>query len=66
MPGLVTGILPMLYAIVTAKGWLLLASIFLTATASGDFHVLNRILKYPSGYIFLDHPKEIGFIVIET
>jgi len=66
MPGLVTGILPMLYAVVTANGWLLLASIFLTATAGGDILVLKRVLKYPSSHIFMDHPKEIGFIVIEN
>lgn len=66
MPGVVTGVLPMVFAIITANGWLLLASIFLTATAGGDFLVLMRILKYPSGYVFLDHPKEIGFTVIKT
>lgn len=66
VPGLITGIFPMVYAIVTAKGWLLHASIFLTATACGDFLVLKRILKHPSSYTFLDHPKEIGFIVIKN
>ncbi|HDP76486.1 MAG TPA: DUF3267 domain-containing protein [Bacteroidales bacterium] len=66
MPGLITGISPMVYAIATANGWLSLASIFLTVAASGDFLVLKRVLKYPLGYIFLDHPKAIGFIVIEN
>jgi len=66
MPGMVTGVLPMVFAIVTANGWLLLASIFLTATAGGDILVLIRVLKYPSNLIFMDHPKEIGFIVIKN
>ena len=66
MPGLITGILPMVYANITANGWLLSASIFLTATANGDFLVLKRVLKHSSGYTFLDHPKEIGFIVIKN
>jgi hypothetical protein len=66
MPGLVTGILPMLFSIASANGWLLLASIFFTAAAGGDFLVLKRVLKYPPAYIFIDHPKEIGFIVIKS
>jgi hypothetical protein len=66
MPGLITGILPMFFAIVSANGWLILASIFITATAGGDFLVLRRVLKYPPDYIFIDHPKEIGFIVIKS
>ncbi len=63
MPGLVTGILPLLYSYISANGWILLASIFLTATASGDYLILKRVLKYPSDYVITDHPDEIGFIV---
>ncbi|MDI3526215.1 MAG: hypothetical protein PWR03_398 [Tenuifilum sp.] len=62
MPGLVTGIIPLIVSYINANGWLLLVSVFLIATAGGDFLVLFRTLKYPSTYIFFDHPTEIGFI----
>jgi len=66
MPGLVTGVIPIIIAMVTANGWLLVSGIFLTAAAGGDIIVLIRVLKYPSNLIFMDHPKEIGFIVFKS
>jgi len=66
MPGLITGVIPIIIAMVTANGWLLISGIFLTAAAGGDILVLIRVLKYPSNLIFMDHPKEIGFIVFKS
>lgn len=63
MPGVVTGLAPLLISYATANGWLLLISVFLIATAVGDFMVIKRVLKYSPAYRFLDHPTEIGFIV---
>lgn len=66
MPGLFTGVIPIIIAMVTANGWLLISGIFLTAAAGGDILVLLRVLKYPRNLIFMDHPKEIGFIVFKS
>lgn len=63
MPGIVTGIVPLLISYATANGWLLLISVLLIATAVGDFMVIKRVLRYSHNYRFLDHPTEIGFIV---
>ncbi len=65
MPGLGTGIIPMLVSWITANGWLLFVSVFLTTAAIGDFMMIIRVLRYSSNCLFLDHPNEIGFIVFK-
>jgi len=65
MPGLVTGIIPLIISMFIGFGCLFWFGIFFTAAAIGDFMVLAKLIKVKPNMLILDHPTEIGFLVIQ-
>jgi hypothetical protein len=64
MPGLVMGILPLGASLITGNAWWLTFGLFFTAGASGDFLSLYRLTRIKNVVGVIDHPDELGFIVI--
>ncbi len=65
MPGLVLGIIPFLFAIVTGSGDLLWFSLLHATAASGDWLVLWLIRAVKPGSLVEDHPTNAGCYVLE-
>lgn len=66
MPGLLTGVVPGLVALLLASGPLMLVSAMLIAGAVGDAIVLWVIRDVPGDVAVLDHPTAAGCYVQET
>lgn len=66
MPCVVLGILPLLLAMCTGYGLLLVFGILFTAAAAGDLWMAWLLLKERPDCLVLDHPSEAGFYVIES
>ncbi len=63
MPGLVTGVVPAVVALLIASGPLMLVSAMLIAGAVGDAIVLWVIRAVPGDVLVLDHPSAAGCFV---
>lgn len=63
MPLLILGILPAVYAIITANAFLLFYGVFFIWAAGGDMLSLWLLRKYNPHSMVRDHPQELGFIV---
>jgi Protein of unknown function (DUF3267). len=63
MPGLATGIVPAVVALITGNAWLLSFGLFFTAGAASDFHSLLKLVGTDDQYEVCDHPDEAGFIL---
>lgn len=63
MPLLILGILPSVYAIITANAFLLFYGVFFIWAAGGDILSLWLLRKYNPHNMVSDHPQELGFIV---
>ncbi len=61
MPGIVMGVLPCLYAVITGAGWFLVFGVFFTAGAASDFLSAADLSKLPRDARVTDHPDEAGF-----
>lgn len=65
MPGILTGLLPLVYGLVMASApWTLLGA-FMTSAAVGDLYVLRAIKDVPGHARVIDHPKNAGCYVVE-
>ena len=66
LPGILMGILPAIYGLVTGQVQVLFWGIIYTWTAAGDFISCWYILKEPAGTMILDHPEELGYYVMRN
>ena len=65
-PAIILGILPMIFAFIFVKSWLLLYGIIFLFGAGGDLVIFFMILKHKSKNIFImDHPQKIGCILLK-
>jgi hypothetical protein len=66
MPGLLTGVIPSLIALITGNGLLMLFGAAMFAGAVGDAIVLWIIRDVPANAEVLDHPDAVGCYVCEN
>ncbi len=64
LPGILMGILPAIYALITKEVWWYYFGFFFTWTAAGDIISIHALLKHPLKSYVLDHPDEMGFIIL--
>jgi len=64
LPGLVTGLLPMLVGLAAGFAPLTLAAAALLGSAGGDWAVVYAIRKVPSDRLVRDHPTGVGAEVL--
>lgn len=60
LPGLVLGIIPAAWAILTGRFWLLMFGFFFSWAASGDFIILYMIRNLKNDILVYDHPQKVG------
>ncbi|MCI6074366.1 MAG: DUF3267 domain-containing protein [Bacteroidales bacterium] len=65
MPCAVLGVVPAVGAWFNGNVWWLFFGIFFFAAAAGDIWMTWLMLKEPKDALFLDHPSEAGFYVME-
>lgn len=63
LPGILTGIVPLLYGLIVADGAITLLGAFMTSAAVGDLAVLWAIRAVPGSAEVLDHPTNAGCFV---
>lgn len=66
MPGIILGILPSVYGIITGDSLILLWGLVFIFAAGGDLLVLWLIRKVSIDEYVLDHPKKAGCYVIKS
>ncbi len=65
LPGLVLGIIPAVWAIITGSFWLLMFGFFFSWAASGDFIIFYMIRKLKNNIMVYDHPQKVGCYIEE-
>lgn len=65
LPGVMTGLVPFLGALVVGNGMMAMASAVMISGAVGDIYVLWIMRDVPQDAIVLDHPSNAGCIVIK-
>lgn len=63
MPAIILGIIPSLISIITGNTLLLLAGIFFTVVAVGDFMIVQLLYKEDMNDYVQDHPSEAGCFI---
>lgn len=64
-PGIVLGIIPLIYSLVSGSlGWLLWGAFF-TYAASGDCLVIAQLMKEDGSLYVQDHPSELGYYLLK-
>ena len=63
LPGIITGVFPIIYGLQTSNGAITLLGAFMTSSAVGDIYVLWVIREVKSDAIILDHPSQAGCFV---
>ena len=66
MPGLILGILPSIYALLTGNSICFLIGGFFTLAAGGDFMIIFKLLKQNFNNYVLDHPSKIGCFIYKS
>jgi len=66
MPGIILGILPSVYGIITGDSLILFWGLVFIITAGGDLLVLWLIRKVSIDEYVLDHPKKAGCYIIKS
>lgn len=64
LPGLLLGIAPGVIGVIRGEAWLTLWGAVFTAAAAGDFLVLWIIRSVPPSARVLDHPTEVGCLIL--
>ncbi len=65
LPGIVLGIIPAVVAIIISQPeWMIFAFFYLFG-ALGDYMMLKILKKFPANQSIKDHPKTLGFILID-
>ncbi len=65
LPGVVTGVLPYLFGLLTADWLWALSGAILISGAVGDIYVLWLIRELPPDAVVKDHPSNAGCIVVD-
>lgn len=65
MPFLLLGLLPAVASLFNGNFYMLIFGVLYIGAAAGDLWMTWLILKEPKNALFLDHPSEAGFWVIE-
>jgi hypothetical protein len=65
LPGIVTGVLPVIIGTLIGHGWLTFVGAFMVTGAVGDLIVLWAIRAVPNSARVLDHPKNAGCYVLD-
>ncbi|MGI6223440.1 MAG: DUF3267 domain-containing protein [Prevotella sp.] len=65
MPCLLLGLIPAFVSWLNGNLFWLIFGVIYTSAAAGDIWMTYLILKEPKDALFLDHPSEAGFYVIE-
>ncbi|QIH35635.1 DUF3267 domain-containing protein [Sphingobacterium sp. DR205] len=63
MPSIILGIIPIIYAWFSGNTNILLFAIFFTASAAGDFMIVQLIWREDMRSLVLDHPSEAGCFI---
>ena len=61
MPGILTGLGPLLIGFWQGSGLFLLWGVFLTQSASGDAMMAYQLWREPKGTLILDHSEQLGY-----
>lgn len=64
LPGIVTGVLPLLVALLTGDGTLAVISAVMISAAVGDIYVLWSVRNVPDNAELIDHPSQAGCIAL--
>jgi hypothetical protein len=64
LPGLILGIIPAVWALVTGRFWLLMFGLFFSWAASGDFIILYMIRNLRKEIRVYDHPDKVGCYIV--
>lgn len=65
LPGIVTGLLPVIIGTIINQAWITAAGAFLTSGAVGDLLVLYVIRNIPGTALVIDHPTNAGCYVVD-
>ncbi len=65
LPGIITGVIPLIYAMITGNFSVFAFGIIFLLGAIGDFIILWIIRKEKAETMIKDHPDEIGCIILE-
>ena len=63
-PGLLLGIIPALFSVVSGQGWLLIYACIFLIGAGGDFLIIWLLRKTGKNELVQDHPTRCGCIII--
>ena len=67
LPGILTGLLPLLTGLLTGSGAWLIVGMMMTAAAGGDMMILWLLRKDKAPVLVEDHPSEAGcYVLIEN
>ena len=66
MPGIILGILPSVYGIITGDSLILFLGLFFIIAAGGDLLVLWLIRKVSIDKYVLDHPGKAGCYIVKS
>jgi hypothetical protein len=64
MPGLLLGVLPAIFGILTSNGLILTFGLIFVLAVGGDILILWLLRKVRAGVLVKDHPTRIGCYVI--
>jgi hypothetical protein len=64
-PLMIMGVLPGIYALITGNTFLMFFAMFFTWAAGGDIQSIWMLRKFNMNQKIVDHPVELGFIVID-
>ncbi len=66
MPGLILGIIPSFYGLVSGNLIGIFIGGFFTLAASGDFMIISKLLYQNAAYYVQDHPSKIGCYIYKS
>jgi hypothetical protein len=65
-PLIVMGVIPGIFALITGNSFLMFFAMFFTWAAGGDIQSVWMLRKFKASQKVIDHPEDLGFIVIEN
>jgi hypothetical protein len=65
LPGIVLGILPGIYFLITGNSYIFILAMIFTIAAGGDFLLIWLLRKTPAKALVQDHPEKAGCLILE-
>jgi hypothetical protein len=65
LPGIMTGLVPYVMTLVIGNGVMVIVSAVMISGAIGDLYVLWLIRELPPDAMVMDHPKNVGCVVVQ-